>query len=75
MNQSALAFLNSLRPAIPMSVEKPCTLMSGGELRRHIEQGGVLINGERIQLNEPIDFPVGSIIFFPNGARRTTILR
>ena len=69
----AFKFLGSLRPAIPFSAEKPCTVMSGSELRRHIQQGGVLINGERIAADEPIDFPVFSIVFFPKGARRTTI--
>lgn len=48
---NALAWLNTLRPAIPMSIERPSTAMSNGELRRHIQQGGVLINGERFTNN------------------------
>jgi hypothetical protein len=71
---NAIPWLNGLRPALPMSVERPCTLMSNGELRRHIAQGGVLINSERIEVHEEIDFPVFSLVFFPNGARRTTII-
>lgn len=71
---SALQWLISLRPAIPMSVERPGAAMSNGELRRHISQGGVLVNGERITADEPIDFPVFSLIFFPKAARRTTIV-
>jgi hypothetical protein len=67
-------FLQTLRPALPMSVEKPCTPMSNGELKRHIEQGGVLLNGERVSLTEEINFPVFSIVFFPRGNRKTTIL-
>ena len=71
---NALAWLNTLRPAIPMSIERPNTAMSNGELRRHIQQGGVIINGERFTVDEPVDFPVFSLVFFPNGHRRTTIV-
>jgi hypothetical protein len=71
----ALAWLNSLRPALPMSIETPCKPMSNGELKRHMQQGGVLVNGERIAPDEPINFPVFSLVFFPKSAtRRTTIL-
>lgn len=57
-----------------MSVERPGTAMSNGELRRHIQQGGVLVNGERITCDEPVDFPVFSLVFFPKAPRRTTII-
>jgi hypothetical protein len=74
-NQTVTEFLKSLRPAIPMSIEKPCTQMSNGELKRHVQQGGVLINGERVTENEVIDFPVFSIVFFPKSRdRKTTIV-
>lgn len=69
-----LTFLNSLRPAIPFSTEKPCTVASNSELRRWIASGAVLINTEKMTWDELVDFPVFSIVFFPNGARRTTIL-
>ena len=72
---NALQWLSSLRPAIPMSIEKLCQPMSNGELRRHIEQGGVIVNGERIGVDEEIDFPVFSLVFFPKSPkRRTTIV-
>jgi hypothetical protein len=72
---NAMQYLNSLRPAIPFSAEKPCLLMSNGELRRHVLQGAVLINGETITPEEEIDFPVFSLVFFPNSTkRRTTIV-
>jgi tyrosyl-tRNA synthetase len=48
--------------------------MSNGELRRHIQQGAVLVNGERIDPNEPIDFPVFSLVFFPKSNNRKTTL-
>lgn len=71
---TALQFLNQLRPALPMSVEQPCKPMSGGELRRHMEQGGVLFNGEKVTPNEPIDFPVFSLVFFPKSINRKVTL-
>lgn len=72
---TALSYLMDLRPALPMSIEKPCTGMSNGELKRHILQGGVLINGERVTPTEEIDFPVFSLVFFPKSpARRTTLV-
>jgi L-alanine-DL-glutamate epimerase-like enolase superfamily enzyme len=71
---SAMQWLSSLRPALPMSSEQPCSPMSNGELRRLMRQGGVLVNGERIAPEEVIDFPVFSLVFFPaSRARRTTI--
>jgi len=58
-----------------MSAERPSTAMSNGELRRHMMQGAVLINGEMVTPDEPMDFPVFSLVFFPNSKnRRTTIV-
>ena len=72
---NALQWLNSLRPAIPMSIETPGKIMSNGELKRHMNQGGVLVNGEKIASDEAIDFPVFSLVFFPKSpARRTTLV-
>lgn len=72
---NAIHWLNSLRPALPMSVEHPCQQMSNGELRRHMQQGGVLVNGERVAPDEPIDFQIFSLVFFPKSAtKRTTLL-
>lgn len=77
---TALAWLNSLRPALPLSIEQPPTKdnpaqpMSNGELKRHMQQGGVLVNGERIAPDEVIDFPVFSLVFFPKASKRTTLV-
>ena len=72
---TALQYILSLRPALPMSAESPCTHASNGEIRRWLQQGAVLCNGERLEPNEPIDFPVFSLVFFPKSAnRRTTII-
>jgi hypothetical protein len=78
--QTILQWLNSLRPAIPYSAEKAkdsegrCVLMSNGELRRQAKQGAILINGETFSVDEPMDFPVYSLVFFPKSARRRTTI-
>jgi hypothetical protein len=77
---TALQWLNSLRPALPLSIEHPPTKdnpaqqMSNGELKRHMQQGGVLVNGERVGPDEPMDFPVFSLVFFPKSLKRTTVV-
>ena len=78
---NALQWLNLLRPALPLSIENPPTKdnpaqpMSNGELKRHMQQGGVMVNGEKVAPDEPIDFPVFSLVFFPKSvARRTTLV-
>lgn len=77
---TALQWLNSLRPALPLSIENPPTKenpaqpMSNGELKRHMQQGGVLVNGERTAPDERIDFPVFSLVFFPKSAKHRTTL-
>ena len=70
----ALQWLNSMRPALPMSIEQPYKAMSNGELRRHMQQGGIIVNGERVAPEEQIDFPVFSLVFFPKSAMRKTTL-
>lgn len=72
---NTLTWLNSLRPALPMSVEQPGKQMSNGELRRHISQGAVLINTEKVTFDELIDYPVFKLVFFPKSdKKRTTIV-
>jgi hypothetical protein len=71
---NVLSFLNTLRPAIPFSIEKPCLLASNGEIRRWCQNSAVIMNGERVAWDEEVDFPVFSLVFFPKGNRRTTIV-
>lgn len=63
-----------LLPAIPMSVERPCTHPSNSEIRRWINDGAVRINFERWKADEEMPPLVYSLVFFPNGARRTTMI-
>jgi hypothetical protein len=76
-----LQYLNGLRPALPLSREKPITKEkpasppSNGELRRWIRDGSVVINGERWQPEEEMPPMVWSLIFFPKSAKsRTTLI-
>ena len=69
-----LTYLNNLRPAIPYSSEKPNTVMSQSELRRHIAAGTVLVNGESAKWDEEVDFPLFSLVFFPKSVKRRTTL-
>ena len=39
--------------------------VSNSELRRWIQNGAIEINGEKVQVNEEIDFPINSVILFP----------
>lgn len=71
---NVLTFLNGLRPALPFSIEKPSLLASNGEVRRWCTNKAVLINGESVKWDEPVDFPVFSLVFFPKGGRRTTLV-
>ena len=67
-----LTFLNSLRPALPFSTEKPCTVVSNSELRRWMQNGSVLVNSEKVIWEELVDFPVFSLVFFPASEKRKT---
>jgi hypothetical protein len=38
---------------------------SKSELRRWVTQGAFVINGEKVALDEVLDFPITSVILFP----------
>lgn len=79
---NALSYLNTLREmrALPTSSERPkdkdgvVQWPSQSELRRWCQQGAVLFNTETVAWDEEIDFPVFSLVFFPGGKRRTTLI-
>ena len=68
---TALQWLRQFKH-LPMSVERPCTPVSNAELKRWIRNGSVLWNTEKCEVNEEIDFPVDSLVFFPKSKRKTT---
>lgn len=62
---TALEFVISMRPAVPMSIEGDCKPASNSEIRRWLEQSAVVINGVKPKPKDLITFPVTSLIFFP----------
>lgn len=75
-----LEYLDTLRPALPLSAENPpskdraASPMSKGELKRQINQGAILINGFKCTHDEVLDYPVHSLVFFPKSTQRRTTL-
>jgi len=67
---TAFEFLKQIH--LPMSTERPCTPVSNAELKRWIRNGSVLFNGEKVEVNEEINFPIISLVFFPKGKRKAT---
>jgi len=47
---------------------------SNGEVKRWIEQGAVLINGKRCKPFDAISLPIESLILFPKGKNRNTLI-
>lgn len=70
---TALQFLISMRPCIPMSTERPCTETSNSELRRWLEKGSVIINGTKPKPQDIVSYPITELVFFPKSPRRTTV--
>ena len=60
--------------AIPYSTERPCRRPTRSELKRWCQKGAVVVNGERLGHQDVVPFPVASLVFFPRGRRRTTVL-
>ena len=57
------------------SIETPGKKASKSELQRWLDQGSILINGERIGRDELMDFPIISVVLFPKSdQRRCTLL-
>lgn len=66
---TVLQYLISLRPAIPMSKERPCTETSNGELKRWCLNSAVVINGKKVKPTDIMEFPVTSLVLFPNAPK------
>lgn len=75
-----LQYLLSLRPALPLSREKPggkdrpWTPPSNSEVRRWIQDGSVRINGERWAPDEDMPQMVWELVFFPRSEKNRTTL-
>lgn len=86
---TVLEYLNSLRPALPLSSERhgergECLTMSNSELRRCLEQKAILLNGERDwKITDEAPPYVWQLVFYPKSikakagtlySKRTTIV-
>jgi hypothetical protein len=47
---------------------------SNSELKRWLQNSVVQVNGERITWDEPMDFPIMSVVLFPNNQKQRTTL-
>jgi hypothetical protein len=57
-----------------MSTERPCTIASNSEIRRWADGGMVEINGLKMKATDKVNYPIKSLVFFPNSKRRTTLV-
>jgi len=58
---------------LPMSTERPCTKPSRSEVKRWLRGRAVNING--VLDHDPmevVDYSIFTLVFFPNGKKRTT---
>jgi hypothetical protein len=55
------------------SREGKIQVASKSEVRRWMDAGAVLANGERLASDEVIDFPLASLVVFPRGKRVTLL--
>ena len=57
----------------PHSIERSGEA-SWSEVRRWLQNGAVEVNGKRPKPNDPLEWPVWSLVFFPGSkVRRTTV--
>ena len=64
--QTAWEFLRELHSVCSFtSREIPGKRASNSELKRWFQNKSVVVNGERIDWNEPMDFPIISFVLFP----------
>jgi hypothetical protein len=64
---NALEFLKSLHEVCHFQTRegKKTGRASNSELRRFIENKALVVNGEKVEWNEPMDFPMISVVLFP----------
>lgn len=55
------------------SIERP-GIASNSEVRRWIEQGAIHINGEKLGVKDQVLSIIYSLVLFPSGRRKTTML-
>ena len=73
---TGLSFLLSLHEVCIFQTRegKKTGKASNSELRRWLQNKAVLVNGEALDWNEEMDFPVFSMVLFPKAEGRVTLL-
>lgn len=70
---TAFQFIKSIGH-VPMQINgNKAVKASNSEIRRWLMNRSILINGERPHPDEPVEFPVKQLIFFPTSPRRCTM--
>ncbi len=62
-------------PYLPASIEGRVGKVSNSEVRRWLKNKAVVINGKAPLPTDEITLPIVELIFFPNGGRRTTVVK
>ncbi len=75
----AIEFLKSY-PYLPVALKRGTGREifgrpSNSELVRWLNDGAVVINGIKPKPNDFIEYPIKELVFFPNGKRRTTLIK
>lgn len=63
---NAWEFLRELHGVCHFQSRERSGEASFSELRRWIQNGALKVNGERVSWDEMMDFPVFSVVLFPN---------
>lgn len=63
---TALDFMKRLHATCHFWSREQNRTASNSELRRWLEHGAIVFNTEKVSPNELIDFPVFSLVMFPN---------
>jgi hypothetical protein len=63
-----LDFIASLGHAVPWSRER-AGKPTRSEIRRWLDSGSVIMNGEKAKTHDEVSFPVNSLVFFPSSAK------
>lgn len=67
---TALEYLKGL-PFLPVSQERSkLGRPSNQELKRWLERGCVMINGEYPKITDEVEFPILSLVFFPKNKNK-----
>lgn len=68
---TAWEFLRELHSACHFMSRERAGRATNSEIKRWLVNGAVLANGERLDWNEKMDFPLHSLVLFPRGRQVT----